>query len=189
MFGTYGIDNWLWPKNKYNFDKCKTAAPAWQGDNFRTSSASQQSLEKNITNSQSKNKEIALYDKYYSNSNSIAAQVMKSSNGADLKKEIFSKYTDELFALIIHEHLGYDFPESNLKQLIEFKRLWSGEKHKLSKDLSNGIIDREVYLDQLNNIFNGLADDCKTVLNSQEYEKLFQVGYNDKFDIRDLITN
>ncbi len=171
LYGTYGNDAY----DAYSLSICLAAAPAWQGGQFRERAATSRTADKSDGRSASE-LEIALYERYFGD-----MRPLRPGTADDAR--LYRLYLDDLFDQIIAQRLGDRISESIIDRLQRARNACLDEKAALDRwAMTNGYqADELIFAYQI--LFDGLNEQYKAILSPDDYERLFNMGYDIPLDI------
>lgn len=171
LYGTYGNDFY----ETYSLSNCLAAAPPWQGGQFRERVAASHTAEESEDLSISE-LEIALHERYF-------GDIRPSRIGAVDDARLQRLYLDDLFGQIIVQRLGERISESTVDQLQRARNACLDEKAALEQwAMTSGYeADELIFAYQI--LFDGLNEQYKEILSPDDYERLFNMGYDTPLDI------
>lgn len=171
LYGTYGNDAY----DTYSLSSCLAAAPAWQGGQFRERVTTSRTVEDPEDRSVSES-EICLYKRYVGDMRPLRL-------GAVDDVRLHRRYLDDLFGQIIAQRLGDRISESTVDQLQRARNACLDEKTELDQwAMTSGYeADELIFAYQI--LFDGLNEQYKAILSPDDYERLFNMGYDAPLDI------
>ena len=171
LYGTYGNDFY----ETYSLSNCLAAAPAWQGGQFRERAAAFRVTDKSEGRSAPES-EIALHERYFGD---MRPQRLAAGDDARLHR----RYLDDLFGQIIAQRLGDRISESTIDQLQRARNACLDEKTELDQwAMTSGYeADELIFAYQI--LFDGLNEQYKAILAPDDYERLFNMGYDIPLDL------
>jgi hypothetical protein len=171
LFGTYGNDQY----EAYSLSNCLAAAPAWQGGPFReraaTSRAAGQSEDRSVSDL-----EMVLYERYFGD-----IRPLRRDTADDAR--LHRLYLDDLFGQIIAQRLEDRISESTVDQLQRVRNASLDEKTELDQWATANNYQADELILAYQALFDGLNEQYKAILSPDDYERLFNMGYDTPLDI------
>jgi hypothetical protein len=171
LYGTYGNDDY----DTYSLSNCLAAAPAWQGGQFRERVTTPRTAEESKYGSVSE-LEIALYEHYFGDSRPLRVDAVNDTR-------LHRLYLDDLFGQLITQRLGDRISESTVDQLQGARNACLDEKAALDQWAMTSSYQSDELIFAYQILFDGLIEQYKATLSPEDYERLFNMGYDTPLEV------